>query len=234
MKKRIVIVSLTVCFLLFVSACARSTGTHEYDSTPAPAKTEQPQLTIQEEIDAADTADGIFKLPAESGEPVQMLAGEFRGVYAYDGWVYYIDIETGDLCRIPVDGGESEALLYDDPILSYAIKDGGIYSLIGTGDSSSVILAKMDGSSRVTIYSQEEAIDAFNVSQNRLFLLASFEGGSYNVLTIWNMETNTIGQTMDDLIPPVVWCFDSDIVYLLADGVVRFNPDSGEKVMIVG
>jgi len=178
------------------------------------------------------TADGIFKLPAEGGEPVQMLAGEFRCVYAYDGWVYYVDIETGDLCRIPVDGGESEALLCDDPILSYAIVDGGIYSLVSTGDFWSVILTKIDGSNRVEVYSPDDVIDAFNVSRNRLFLLASFENGAYNVLTIWNMETNTIERTIDALNEPVAWCFGSDVYYLAGDGVVRLNLDSGERVLI--
>ena len=132
---------------------------------------------------------------------------------------------------IPVDGGESEALLVDDPILTYAILDGGIYSLINAGDSYEIVLTKADGSSRITIYSQPEPIDAFNVSENHLYLLASFENDALNVLTIWNMETNTIEQTMDDLIQPVVWCFDSDIVYLLSDGLVRFNPNSGERVV---
>lgn len=179
------------------------------------------------------TADGICRLPAGGGEPTELLCGQFCSVYAYDGWVYYVDIETGDLCRIPVDGGESEALLSDDAIHSYAIVDGGIYSLTDNGDSYNVILTKIDGSNRVEVYSQDDVIDAFNVSRNRLFLLASFENGAYNVLTIWNMETNMIEQTMDDLFMPVVWCFDSDIVYLLADGVVRFNPESGERVMII-
>jgi hypothetical protein len=160
-----------------------------------------------------------------------LIPGLFRRVYACDGWVYYIDENSDDLCRIPVDGGESEALLVDDPILTYAILDGGIYSLINAGDSYDIILTKADGSSRITIYSQPEPIDSFNVSENRLYLLASFENGALNVLTIWNMETNTIEQTMDDLIQPVVWCFDSDIVYLISYGVVRFNPNSGERVV---
>lgn len=172
-------------------------------------------------------------MPAVGGEPLQLLAGQFRCVYTYDFWVYYLDIETGDLCRIPVGGGEYEALLTNDPILSYTIVDGGIYCLVGTGDSSSVILTKTDGSGRITIYSQKEPIDAFNISQNRLFLLATFEGGALNVLTLWNMETNAIEQTNDCLFAPVVWCFDSNIVYLLNEGAVRFNPDSGENVRIV-
>ena len=175
--------------------------------------------------------DGIYRLSAEGGKPELLIPGLFRRVYACDGWVYYIDENSDDLCRIPVDGGESEALLVDDPILTYAILDGGIYSLINAGDSYEIILTKADGSSRITIYSQPEPIDAFNVSENHLYLLASFENDALNVLTIWNMETNTIEQTMDDLIQPVVWCFDSDIVYLISDVLVRFNPNSGERVV---
>lgn len=178
------------------------------------------------------TADGIFKLSANGGNPEQLLSGKFRSTYAYEGWVYYLDDQTGDLCRITVDGGESEKLLSGDHILSYVIVDGGIYSLINTGESYNIILTKSDGSSRITVYSQADPIDAFNASQNRLFLLASFKNGVYNILTIWNMETNKIEQTNDDLFAPVVWCFGSNIVYLLADGVAKLSLNSGEQVML--
>jgi len=178
------------------------------------------------------TADGIFKLPAEGGEPTELLSGQFCCVYACDGWVYYIDNEAGELCRIPVEGGESESLLTDDPIRSYAIEDGCIYSLIGTGDSSSVILTKMDGSSRTTIYSQEDPIDAINVSQNRLFILCSPDVGSGNTLAIWDMETDAFERTIDALNEPVAWCFGSDVFYFTEDGVVRLNLDSGEQIMM--
>jgi len=178
------------------------------------------------------TADGIFKLPADGGEPAELLSGQFCCVYASDGWVYYIDNEVGELCRIPVEGGESESLLTDDPIRSYAIEDGGIYSLIGTGDSSSVILTKMDGSSRTTIYSQEDPIDAINVSQNRLFILCSPDDGSGSTLAIWDMETNAFERTIGALNEPVAWCFGSDVFYLTGDGVVRLNLDSGEQIIL--
>lgn len=77
MKKWIVAFGMTMCLLLVVSACAGTADTQSESAASAvPTATGQPQLTVQEEIDAAGTADELRALIE-----AYQADGDFAGMY---------------------------------------------------------------------------------------------------------------------------------------------------------
>ena len=179
------------------------------------------------------THDGIFKLPAGGGEPMQLFPGEFCCVYSCGDWVYYLENnEGGGLWRIPIMGGEPQALLTNHRALSYTIQDDLLYCLIDGGDSMDVIRMNLDGSEHVEVFSANEKIHAINISGNRLLIVESSKDEVTNVILVWNLGRNTMENTIEDLTYPCVWCFESDVYYLIGGSLVRQNLDTGERVSI--
>lgn len=179
------------------------------------------------------THDGIFQLPAEGGEPTLLFSGEFCCVYAYNDWVYYLeDNEGGGLWRISTEGGEPQPLLTNHHALSYAIQDDLLYCLVDGGDSMDVIRMKLDGSEQGEVFSANEKIDAINISGNRLLIVEPSKDGATNVILVWNLDKNTMENSIEDLTYPCVWCFESDVYYLVGGSLVRQNLDTGERVSI--
>lgn len=179
------------------------------------------------------THDGIFKLPAGGGEPIPLFSGTFCCVYSYGDWVYYLeDNEGGGLWRISIMGGEPQPLLTNHRALSYAIQDDLLYCLIDGGDSVDVIRMKLDGSEQEEVFSANEKIDAINISGNRLLVVEPSKDGVTNVMLIWNLDKKTIENTIKDLTYPCVWCFDSDVYYLIGGRLVLHNLGTGEIVSI--
>lgn len=179
------------------------------------------------------TNDGIFKLPTLGGEPTLLLEGKYRCVYSSSGWVYYLeDNEGGGLWRIPIVGGEPKPLLTNHHALFYAIQDDSLYCLIDGGDSVDIIHMKLDGSEQVQVFSANGKIDSINISGNRLLIVEPSKDGVNNVIIVWNLEKNTIENIIEDLTSPCVWCFESDIYYLIGGILIRNNLDTGEIVSI--
>ncbi len=176
---------------------------------------------------------GICKLPADGGEPTELLPGQFCDVYAYGSWVYYIDgPDAGGISRVRVEGGEPQSLMTEFTAFFYAIQDDQIYCLIDAIESTDVLRMNLDGTDAETVYSSDGKIEALNVGGNRLFLATPAQGGERASILVWNMETNTIEQTIDDLAAPVVSCFGSDIYYFTDASIIRLNLDSGEQIMM--
>ena len=179
------------------------------------------------------TNDGIFKLPAGGGEPTLLLSGEFCSVYSWGGWVYYLeDNEGGGLWRISTERGEPQPLLTNHHALSYAIQDDLLYCLIDGGDSMDVIRMNLDGKEQKEVFSANEKMHTINVSGNRLLIVEPSKDGVTNVIFIWNLEKNTMETTIEGLAYPCVWCFGSDVYYLIGGSLVRQNLDTGERVSI--
>lgn len=179
------------------------------------------------------TSLGIFKTPAGGGEPTWLLENDVCCVYSWGGWVYYLeDNEGGGLWRISIQGGEPQPLLTNHHALSYAIQDDLLYCLIDGGDSVDVIRMKLDGSEQEEVFSANEKIDAINISGNRLLIVEPSKDGGTNVLLVWNLDKNIIEDTIEDLSHPCVWCFDTDVYYLIGGSLVRHNLDTKEIVFI--
>lgn len=179
------------------------------------------------------TNDGIYKLAPAGGEPSLMLEGKYRCVYSSGGWVYYLaDNEGGGLWRISIQGGEQQPLLTNHHALFYAIQDDSLYCLIDGGDSVDVIRMKLDGSEQVQVFSANGKVDSINISGNRLLIVEPSKDGVNNVIIVWNLEKNTMENKIEDLTSPCVWCFESDMYYLIGGSLVRNNLDTGEIVSI--
>ena len=179
------------------------------------------------------TNDGIFKLPAVGGEPALLLEGKYRCVYSCGGWVYYLeDNEGGGLRRISIGGGEPQPLLTNHHAFFYAIQDDLLYCLIDGGDSVDVIRMNLDGAEQEQVFSANEKIDAINISGNRLLIVEPSKDGVTNIILVWSLEKNTSEGTIEGLTYPCVWCFDTDVYYLIGGSFVRHNLDTGEIVSI--
>jgi hypothetical protein len=179
------------------------------------------------------TPDGIYRLPAEGGEPEELLSGKFRCVYAYNNSVYYMeDSEGGGLWRISLDDGAPQSLLTNHHTLFLAIQDDLLYCLIDGGDSMDVIRMNLDGSNQTEVYSAHEKLDAINISGNRLLILKSSGDGVNKMILVWNLDQNRAETTIDGLTFPAIWCFDSDVYYITGSGLVRQSLDTGELIAI--
>ena len=179
------------------------------------------------------TSLGIFKIPARGGEPAWLLEKDVCCVYSCGGWVYYLeDNEGGGLWRISIAGGEPQPLLTNHHAFSYAIQDDLLYCLIDGGDSVDVIRMKLDGSEQEEVFSANDKIEAINISGTRLLIVEPSKDGSTNVMLVWSLDKNIIENTIEELSLPCVWCFDTDVYYLIGGSLVRHNLDSGEIVSI--
>jgi len=179
------------------------------------------------------TTDGIFRLPAEGGEPEELLSGEFCCVYAYSDCVYYMeDNEGGGLWRISLGDGEPQSLLTNHHTLFFAIQDDLLYCLIDGGDSVDVIRMNLDGSDQSEVYSVKIPPLAINISGNRLLIVESSKDGEHFVIRVWNLDNNATETMIEGLVYPCAWCFDSDVYYIIDSGLIRLNLDSGERVPI--
>lgn len=179
------------------------------------------------------TSSGIFKTPAGGGEPTWLLENDVCCVYSWGGWVYYLeDNEGGGLWRVSTEGGEPQPLLTNHHALSYAIQDDLLYCLIDGGDSVDVIRMNLDGTEQEEVFSANEKIDAINISGNRLLIVEPSKDGVTNVLLVWNLDKSAMENTIEGLTYPCVWCFDTDVYYLIGGSLVRHNLDTGEVVSI--
>jgi len=176
---------------------------------------------------------GICKLTVDGGEPTELLSGQFCDVYAYGSWVYYIDgPDAGGISRVRVEGGEPQSLMTEYTAFFYAIQDDQIYCLIDAGESTDVLRMNLDGTDAETVYSSDGKIETINVSGNRLFIATPAQGVTRASIVVWNMETNAVERTIDDLAAPVVSCFGSDIYYFTDASIIRLDLDSGEQIMM--
>jgi hypothetical protein len=179
------------------------------------------------------TSYGILKLPAGGGEPIELVSGKMKCVYAFSNWLYYIeDHEAGGLWRIPVDGGDPQRLYTDSPAKYYAIQDNRIYCMIDAGNSVDVLRMNLDGSEQTVAFSAQEKLDAINISGNRLLILKNATAGANKMILVWNLDKNAAESTIDDLSLSCAFCFGSDVYYFTVGGLVRQNLNSSERVSI--
>ncbi len=179
------------------------------------------------------TAKGIFKIPADGGEPVELVLGAFRNVYAKDGWVYYIeDYEIGGLWRVPADGGDPQPLQTDCPAKFYTIDEDMLYLIVDAGDSVDVVSMHLDGSDQQTVFSIHEKLHAVNVCNRRLLIVSDSGFESTYMIVVLNPEDYSVENKIEGLLFPGAYCFDSDVYYIAGDGLVRVNLDTGERVVI--
>lgn len=179
------------------------------------------------------TADGIFEVTADGGEPVQLKNEKTRCVYAFDGFVYYlVDNEGGGLWRMPVDGGETQPLLTNHRALFYSIQGDALYCLIDAGNSVDIVRMKLDGSEQTTIYSVQEKIDAISVTETYLLILKSAEDGVHKRILVQSLDGKNTVKTVEDMLYPAVWCFGSDVYFVTEQGLTRQNLDSGDSVLV--
>ena len=134
--------------------------------------------------------------------------------------------------RVSTEGGEPQPLLTNHHALSYAIQDDLLYCLIDGGDSVDVIRMNLDGTEQEEVFSANEKIDAINISGNRLLIVEPSKDGVTNVLLVWNLDKSAMENTIEGLTYPCVWCFDTDVYYLIGGSLVRHNLDTGEVVSI--
>lgn len=179
------------------------------------------------------TDKGIFKLPSDGGEPVELVSGAFRNVYSKDGWVYYIeDHEIGGLWRISVEGGEPQQVLTDHPAKFYAIDDDLLYLIIDAGESVDVIRMNLDGSDQQTVFSITAKLHALNISNHRLLIVSDSGYESTYMIVVLDPKNYSVVNKIEGLLSPGISCFDSDVYYISGDGFVRINLDTDERVVI--
>jgi hypothetical protein len=179
------------------------------------------------------TAEGILKIPASGGEPEQLLSDQVRNVYATGDWVYYVeDHGIGGLLRISSNGGEPQPVLTDRPVKFYAIQGDLLYCLIEGENNAEIYRMNVDGSNQSKVNSPTEKLHAINISGNRLLIVESSKDGEHFVIRVWNLDKNATETMIEALVYPCVWCFDSDVYYIIDSGLVRHNLDSGELVSI--
>jgi hypothetical protein len=168
-------------------------------------------------------------MPADGGDPVEVLNGAFRNIYATGGWVYYIeDHEIGGLWRVSVDGGDPQPVFTSNPAKFYAIEDDLLYLLIDGGDSVDVIRMNLDGSNAKEVFSLKEKIHAISVSNHRLIIVKDSDSGKGYMALILDPDKFTVENKIDGMLYPALYCIGSDVYYVTAEAFVRQNLDDGE------
>ncbi|MEN6417665.1 MAG: DUF5050 domain-containing protein, partial [Clostridiaceae bacterium] len=179
------------------------------------------------------TAEGVFKVPASGGEPALLVSGQYCCVYAFDGFVYYVeDNPGGGFWRVSINGGEPQPLLTDYHALFYTIQEDTVYCLIDAGNSVDIVRMKFDGSKQETIYSSMEKLSAINASETYLLIVKAAEDGKHSMILVQSLDGKETIKTINDLSVPAVWCFGNDAYYITDQGLARQNLDSGDLVFI--
>lgn len=179
------------------------------------------------------TADGIYKVSVNEGEPVLVQSGQFRKVYAFDGYVNYLeDNDGGAFWRAALDGSGAEMLLPGTRTMFYSIHGDQIYCLIDAGNSVDIVLMKLDGSEQETVYSSKEKIDAINTAENYLLILKSAPDGVHSMILVQSLDGKNTFKTIENLSVSAAWCFGSDVYYITEQGLTRQNLDSGDTALV--
>ncbi|HWQ06195.1 MAG TPA: DUF5050 domain-containing protein [Feifaniaceae bacterium] len=180
------------------------------------------------------TADGIYQVSANEGEPVLLQSGQFRCVYAFDGFVYYLeDNDGGAFWRTAIDGSGTQKLLPDHRTMFYSIQSDHLYCLIDAGNSVDVVCMRLDGTEQTTIYSAQAKIDAISTNENYLLILKDASDGKHKMILVCSLDGKNEMKTIDDLLYSAAWCFGSDVYYITEQGLTRQNLDSGDTMLVV-
>ena len=180
------------------------------------------------------TESGVSRMSADgSDQPMELVPGKLRHVFANLGWVYFMeDNQGGGLWRIPIDGGERQALLTDHHTLQYSIQDDQLYCLIDGGDSMDVIRMNLDGSDQTEVYASTEKIHSINTCGSRLLVVQSSSDGKHNRIIVQDVPSGSQAMIIDGLANSCVYCFGSDVFYFGDGGLVRQNLDNGTYTII--
>lgn len=74
----------------------------------------------------------------------------FKTYQKHDGWIYYCDLSSGQLCKIR-SNGEEQTEIGDVKTISFAIYEDRIY-YIDMGKERNICSIKMDGSQKTNIH----------------------------------------------------------------------------------
>ncbi|MEV4582085.1 hypothetical protein AB0K16_53540 [Nonomuraea jabiensis] len=125
----------------------------------------------------------LLELPVAGGEPTVLTAGLAMGnamQLGPDGQLYYPHMLTGEVFRIPLDGGEPELVAADvpDPV-AVRFDRGGALLVLSLGETGTVTRVDLTGTGdRSAIVSELNALDnaAFD-AENRMFVSSYAHGG---------------------------------------------------------
>ena len=180
------------------------------------------------------TKDGIYKIPADSNQRVELVPGQNRNAYACEGWVYYLQgPEIGGLWRIPANGGDPQPLYSEHAVKFYAMDQNLLYAVIDGENSMDVIRMNLDGTEQETVYSVTEKIHAINLCAGRLLIVQSSSDGAHNRIVILGLESGELEIPIDGLVTTSAYCFGSDVYYCSDIGLARQNLNSGSWKSIV-